>query len=330
MPKAIRAAIIGTGAAVPTKVVTNADLEKILDTSDEWITQRTGIRERRVAGNDLSTAPLAIEAARKALASAQRTPQDIDLILCATVTPEMLFPSTACLVQEALGVKDIPAFDLAAACSGFVYALSTASTFIESGKYRRILVIGAETLTKVADYTDRSSCILFGDGAGAVVLEATTEPRKGVEYSVLCADGSGWDYIYVPAGGSRHPATHETVEERSHYVKMKGREVYKFAVDKMQWLLGHCMEKCGLSVNDVDMVIPHQVNSRIIQSAAEKHNFPMDKIYMNIDRYGNTSSASIPLALDEALKAGRIGPGSLLLMVAFGSGLTWAGAVVRL
>jgi 3-oxoacyl-[acyl-carrier-protein] synthase-3 len=330
MPEPIRAAITGTGAAVPEKVMTNADLEKILDTSDEWITQRTGIRERRVAAEGQSTASLAIDAGKAALASAGRTPQDLDLILCATVTPEMLFPSTACFVQAALGVKDIPAFDLGAACSGFVYALATASLFIETGKYRRILVIGAETLSKVADYTDRSSCILFGDGAGAVVLEPSTHPGRGLLYSVLCAAGSGWDYIYVPAGGSRSPASHETVESRDHYVKMRGREVYKFAVDKMQWLLGDCMEKCGLSVSDVDLVIPHQVNSRIIQSAAEKYNFPMDKVYVNIDRYGNTSAASIPLALDEARRAGRIGPGSLLILVAFGAGLTWAGAVLRL
>jgi 3-oxoacyl-[acyl-carrier-protein] synthase III len=330
MPDPIRAAIIGTGAAVPSKVMTNADLEKILDTSDEWITQRTGIRERRVAGEGQSTASLAIEAARAALASAQRAPQDLDLILCATVTPEMLFPSTACFIQAALGVRDIPAFDVGAACSGFVYALATGSLFIETGKYRRVLVVGAETLSKVADYTDRGSCILFGDGAGAVVLEPSSDARRGLLYSVLCADGSGWDYIHVPAGGSRSPASHETVEGRSHYVKMRGRDVYKFAVEKMQWLLGHCMEKCGLSVADVDLVIPHQVNSRIIESAAEKYNFPMDKIFMNIDRYGNTSAASIPLALDEAMKAGRVGPGSLLLMVAFGAGLTWGGAVVRL
>jgi 3-oxoacyl-[acyl-carrier-protein] synthase-3 len=330
MGETLQAAILGTGAAVPAKVMTNADFEKILDTSDEWITQRTGIRERRVAGVGQSTSSLATEAAQKALAASGVAPGELDLIICATATPDMILPSTACLVQDALGVKDIPAFDLGAACSGFVYALATGSQFVQTGRYRRVLVIGADTLSRVADYTDRGSCILFGDGAGAVVLEPSTQDGRGILYSVLCADGSGWDYIHIPAGGSRTPASNQTVEAGDHYIKMRGREVYKFAVEKMQWLIGHCMEKCGLSVGDVDLVIPHQVNSRIIESAAEKHNFPMEKIYMNIHRYGNTSAASIPLALDEAIRSGRAGPGSLLILVAFGAGLTWAGTVVRL
>ena len=218
---------------------------------------------------------------------------------------------------------------MGAACSGFLYALSTGGVYVESGRYRRVLVLGADTLSKFSDYTDRGSCILFGDGAGAVVLEPSTNGR-GVLYSVLCADGSGWDYIHIPAGGSRTPASVKTVEDHDHYVKMRGREVYKFAVEKMQWLIGDCMEKCDLKVDDVDLLIPHQVNSRIIESAAQKHNFPMEKIYMNIHRYGNTSAASIPLALDEAVRSGRAKPGSLVIMVAFGAGLTWAGSVVRL
>jgi 3-oxoacyl-[acyl-carrier-protein] synthase III len=310
--------------------MSNADLEKMLDTSDEWITQRTGIRERRVTEIGQTTASLATEAARKALAASGVSAGEIELIICATVTGDMVFPSTACFVQDALGVKDIPAFDVGAACSGFLYAISTGSAFIEAGRYRKVLVIGADNLSKLADYTDRGSCILFGDGAGAVVLQPSTQPGRGILYSFLCADGSGWDYIHVPAGGSRTPATHQTLDARDHYVKMKGRDVYKFAVDKMQWLLGDCMAKCGLSVADVDLLVPHQVNSRIIESAAGKYGFPMEKVFMNIDRYGNTSAASIPLALDEAVRSGQAKPGSLVILVAFGAGLTWAGAVVRL
>jgi 3-oxoacyl-[acyl-carrier-protein] synthase III len=326
----LRAAILGTGSAVPSKVMTNADFEKILDTSDEWIVQRTGIRERRVAEKNESTSTFAIEAAKGALAAAGIAPGELDLIVCSTVTPDMIFPATSCLVQNALGVKDIPVFDLSAACSGFLYGLTTGCAFVETGKYRKVLVIGADTLSKVCDYTDRGSSILFGDGAGAVVLGPTSQEGRGVLYNILCADGAGWDYIHVPAGGSRAPATHETVEARQHYVKMRGRDVYKFAVDKMQWLLGDCMEKCGLTMKDVDLLVPHQVNIRIIESAAQKYDFPMDKIYLNIDRYGNTSAASIPLALDEAVRTGRAKPGSLVILVAFGAGLTWAGSVLRL
>jgi len=325
-----RAAIAGMGVAVPEKVLTNFDFEKFLDTSDEWITQRTGIHQRRVVSGEQSTATLATDAARAALADAKAQPQDLDLIVCATVTPEMPFPATACFVQDALGAKDIPAFDINAACSGFIYALTVASQFIQTGAYKKILVVGADTLTRITDYSDRGSCILFGDGAGAVVLEPTDQPGKGILYNVLHADGSGWDYIHVPAGGSRTPASHQTVDARGHYVKMRGRDVYKFAVEKMQWLLEDCMKQCGLSVGDIDMVVPHQVNSRIILSATEKFSLPIDKVYMNIDRYGNTSAASVPLAMEEARSAGKIGPGSLILLVAFGAGLTWAGSVIRL
>jgi 3-oxoacyl-[acyl-carrier-protein] synthase-3 len=242
----------------------------------------------------------------------------------------MTLPSTACVIQSDLGARNVPAFDIGAACSGFIYAVSVASKFIETGTYRRILVIGTETLSRFADYTDRGSCVLFGDGAGAVVLEATEDPARGVIYSVLHAEGSGWDYIYIPAGGSRSPATLKTVGDRDHYIKMRGKEVYKFAVEKMQWLMGDCMEKCGLGVDDIDLVVPHQVNSRIIESAAEKFHLPLSKVFVNIDMFGNTSAASIPLAMQHARDEGRIGPGSTLLLVAFGAGLTWAGAVVRI
>lgn len=326
-----RAAIRGTGSYVPDQVLSNADFEKILDTSDEWIIKRTGIKERRIVAKDQSTAALAIEAGKAAMAEAGVTGSDLDLIIAATITPEMILPATACFVQEALGATDVPAFDISAACSGFIYALSVADSLIQTGKYRRILVVAADALSRFTDYTDRGSAILFGDGSGAAVLEPCREGENGgVLYTCLHANGGGWDLLHIPAGGSRMPATHETVEQRGHFIHMRGRDIYKFAVEKMQWLLGHCMAQCGLSVEDVDMVVPHQVNTRIIQSATEKHGFPIEKVYMNIDRFGNTSGASAAIALDEAIRLGRIGPGSTVILVAFGAGLTWGGAVVKL
>ena len=330
MSAALRAVITGMGSAVPEKVLTNRDFEAFLDTSDEWITQRTGIRERHVVAEGESTATLAIASARAALADANLQPTDLDLIVCATVSPDYPLPATACLVQDALGATNVPAFDLSAACSGFIYALTVGSQFIETGKYRRVLVIGVDVLSRFADYTDRGSCILFGDAAGAVVLEASENEDAGVQYTVLHTDGSGWDFIHVPAGGAKTPASKETVEQNLHYVKMRGRDVYKFAVEKMQWLLGDCMSHCNLTPDDVDMVVPHQVNQRIITSATEKFNFPVEKVYVNISRFGNTSAASIPLALWEARQEGKVCPGSTVLLVAFGAGLTWAGAVVKL
>ncbi|NLF29361.1 MAG: ketoacyl-ACP synthase III [Planctomycetes bacterium] len=330
MTGSLRGAVVGTGSYAPQTVMTNADFEKILDTSDEWIVQRTGIRQRHLVADGESSATLATEASRRALDDAGMAPGDLDLIVCATVSPDMLLPSTACFVQEALGATDVPAFDVSAACSGFVYALATANGFISQGLYRRILVIGVDTLSRFADFSDRGSCILFGDGAGAAVIEATDRPDRGVRYLKLGADGKGWDYICMPAGGSRKPATAETVAAGEHFIKMRGRDVYKFAVEKMAFLLEDAMAACNLSVDDIDMVIPHQVNQRIIESATEKVNFPMDKVYVNIERYGNTSGASIPLALDEARRNGQLGSGATVLMVAFGAGLTWGGAVVGL
>jgi len=330
MAKVFRAAMTGLGSAVPEKVMANEDFEKILDTSDEWITTRTGIKQRRIVSDGQTTASLGTEASRKALADAGVEPQQLDLIICATITPDMIFPATACFIQDALGATDVAAFDISAACSGWLYGLAMASKFIETRTYHRILVIGTETLSRFSDYTDRGSCILFGDAAGAAVLEATEEANRGICYNVMHADGRGWDYIHVPAGGSRTPATHQTVDEHLHYVKMRGRDVYKFAVEKMQWLLGDCMEHCNLTADDVDLVVPHQVNIRIIKSAAARVGFPIEKVYVNIDRYGNTSAASIPLAMDEARQAGLIGPGSLVMLIAFGAGLTWAGTVLRL
>lgn len=330
MNSQIKAAVTGVGAYVPDKVLTNADFEKMVDTSDEWITQRTGIKERHVVAESDSTASMSTEAGRRACRAAGIDPSELDLIICGTITPETLCPSSACYIQRDLGATDAAAFDLSAACSGFVYGVSIASRFIEAGQFSKCLIIGAETLTRFTDYDDRGSCILFGDGAGAIVLEPTTDPTKGVQYTVMHADGNGWDYIWLPAGGAKLPASQQTVTDHLHYLKMRGRDVYKFAIEKMQWLLADCMTACNLSADDIDLVVPHQVNIRIIKSAAEKLNFPLEKVYVNIDRYGNTSAASIPIALDEAVRAGRIGDGSMVLLIAFGAGLTWAGAVVRL
>ncbi|HUO10713.1 MAG TPA: beta-ketoacyl-ACP synthase III [Phycisphaerae bacterium] len=325
------ARIAGTGSALPERRLTNADLERMVETSDEWIVQRTGMRERRLAGPQESTATLATAAARNALDDANISPQDIDLIILATLTPDMLSPGTACLVQHNLGIKKhIGAFDLNAACSGFVYALSTAAQFLRTGAYKNILVIGAETLSRVVDYTDRNTCILFGDGAGAAVLTRDDNPAVGLQSFHLGANGDGAPFISIPAGGSLHPASATTLAEKMHYLKMNGREVYKFAVHQMTESLRAAMESCNLTPDTVKLVVPHQVNQRIIDSATEKMGFPKDKVFLNIDRYGNTSAASVPIALDEARKSGRCGKGDWIIMVAFGAGLTWAAATVKL
>ena len=330
MPKLLRAAVTGIGAYVPRRVMTNADFEKIVDTSDEWIVQRTGVKERHIVGENESTASMASAAGRQALERAGVQADQLDLIIVATVTPDMILPATACFVQQELGAFKAAVFDVSAACSGFLYALTTGCQFVQTGMYRRVLVIGADALSRFTDYEDRGSCILFGDAAGAVVLEPCDDDSRGVLYNVIHADGSGWDFIHTPAGGSRNVASEQTVRDRLHFIKMRGRDVYKFAVEKMQWLIGNCLESCNLTVDEVDLVIPHQVNIRILQSAAEKYNFPMDKLYVNIDRYGNTSGASVPLALEEAYRLGKIGPGSTVMLIAFGAGLTWAGSVLRL
>ena len=323
--------IAGSGSCVPQRRLTNADLEKLVDTNDEWIVQRTGIRERRMAGAGESTVTLALQAARNALDNAHVTADQLDLIIVGTLTPELITPSTACLLQEKLGMKrHIGAFDMGAACSGFVYSLATAAQFIQNGAYKNILVVGAETLTRIIDYTDRGTCILFGDGAGAVVLSATDDITRGIQAFELGADGMDSDMLYVPAGGSRLPASAETIQNRQHYLKMNGREIYKFAVHQMTNSLQKAMEACHLTAADVKLVVPHQVNQRIIDSATEKMGFPKEKVFVNIDRYGNTSAASVPLALDEALRAGACGPGDWIIMVAFGAGLTWASVTVKM
>jgi 3-oxoacyl-[acyl-carrier-protein] synthase-3 len=323
-----RATIIGTGSYLPEKRLTNDDLASMVDTNDEWITQRTGIKERRIAAKDESTASLATIAAKRAIESAGIAAADIDLVLCATITPEMQFPATACFVASALGLSTTPAFDLSAACSGFIYALETAANFIATGRYRNILVIGAETLSRITNYKDRASCILFGDGAGAVVLQATPEPRRGLIYSSLHSDGSEWDMLCCKPG-SRHPLDIEALEAGAQYMQIRGREVYKFAVHRFEELIEDAMRKCELKPTDIKLIVPHQVNQRIIDSAMEKLGLTSDKAFVNIQKYGNTSAASIPIALDEAWKAGLIKKDDVIVFVAFGAGLTWANAVVR-
>jgi 3-oxoacyl-[acyl-carrier-protein] synthase-3 len=323
------AIITGTGSAVPEKRLTNADLAKMVDTNDEWIIQRTGIRQRRIAGEGETTASLAIIAARKALAAAGIQASDLDLILTATITPEMIFPTTSCFVAAALGLNQTPAFDMTAACSGFVYGFNVAANFIRAGQYRNVLMIGAETLSRITDYQDRGSCILFGDGAGAVVLQRSTDPRRGLIYSQLCADGNGAEVMRCMPG-SRHPISHEMVDNRQQFMQLKGREVYKFAVQKFVELIEQAMRACELTPETLKLIVPHQVNQRIIDSAIEKLGLPPEKVYVNIERYGNTSAASIPIALDEAWREGKLSVGDAVIFVAFGAGLTWGSAVVRI
>jgi 3-oxoacyl-[acyl-carrier-protein] synthase-3 len=324
-----RVTIAGTGSCLPEKRLTNDDLSKMVDTNDEWIVQRTGIRERRIASEGETTASLATQAARNAIAAAGLEPKDIDLIIVATVTPEMTFPSTACFVGAALGLNSTPGFDLTAACSGFIYSMVTGANFIRTGMYRNVLVVGAETLSRVTDFTDRTSCILFGDGAGAVVLSRTESPGSGLLYSSMFADGNGADVMKCPPG-SRNPISLQLIESRQQYMQIRGREVYKFAVTKFEELIQEAMRACELSADQVKLIVPHQVNQRIIDSAIEKLGFPSDKVMVNIDKYGNTSAASIPIALDEAWRQGRVQKGDVVIFVAFGAGLTWANAVVRI
>jgi len=322
------AAIIGWGHYVPEHVLTNADLEQMVETNNEWIMSRTGIRERRVAAPDETTATLGASAARKALAVAHLDPSDLDLIMVATATPDYFFPSTACVVQSLLGVTRIPAFDIGAACSGFIYALATATQFIRTGVYSRILVIGAETLTRLTDYTDRRTCVLFGDGAGAVVLEATDQ-RRGLLSLTLGADGSGGDLLRAPGGGFTLPVTQEIIDRRAQYITMEGSEVFKFAVRTMGDAAIEAIARAGMHFREIDMLIPHQANLRIIEATAKRLDLPRDRVWVNIDRYGNTSAATIPISISEASDRGLLHEGANLLLVAFGGGLTWGASVIR-
>jgi len=322
------AGILGTGICLPEKILTNKDLEKIVDTSDEWIRTRTGILERRIVDDNTPTSVLAEKAGRRALENSGINPSDIDLIIVATVTPDMIFPATACLVQERLGAKSSAAFDLEAGCTGFIYALVTGAQFVASGAYNYVLVIGAETLSKVTNWQDRNTCVLFGDGAGAAVIGPVAE-GYGILGIDLGSDGKGGNLLDIPAGGSLYPASEYTVANDMHYIRMNGNEVFKFAVRIIGETAIKALESAGLGREDVDFLIPHQANSRIIQAAVKRLQLSQEKVYVNLDRYGNTSAASVPIALHEAVMDGRIKDGNIIVLVAFGAGLTWGAAVVR-
>jgi 3-oxoacyl-[acyl-carrier-protein] synthase-3 len=314
--------------AVPDKVLTNEDLAKMVDTNDEWIVSRTGIRERRIAGSDQSTASLASDAAMRALEVANVHPGDLDMIILSTSTPEYIFPATASLVQDQIGAVKASAFDLLAACTGFVYALNLGSQAIKSNGADNVLIIGSETLSRVVNWKDRNTCILFGDGAGAFVMQASEEPG-GVLSAVLRSDGSGKDLLSVPGGGSRHPASMQTLYDGLHYIQMNGREVFRFATRVMAEATQQTIESAKITMDDIQLLIPHQANLRIIEAAARRLDYPMEQVMVNVDRYGNTSTASIPIATVEALEQGRLKPGDNTVMVAFGSGLTWGAALIQ-
>lgn len=320
--------ILSTGKYVPEKVLTNADLEKMVETNDEWIVTRTGMKERHIAREDEASSDLAYEAALIALKKANLAPEDLDLILVATITPDSAFPSTACILQNRLGAKKAAAFDLSAACSGFIYGLASASNFIATGMYKNALVIGAECLSKITDYTDRNTCILFGDGAGAVVLGEVPKGRGFLSFE-LGADGSGGELLKLAGGGSRMPSSQSTVDNKQHYIYMAGSEVFKFAVRIMGNAAEEVLRKAGLEKSDIDLLVPHQANIRIIQSAVHRLNLPEEKCMINLHKYGNVSAASIPLALAEADEEGRIKPGDCVVLVGFGGGLTWGATAIR-
>ncbi len=323
-----RAVVAGTGSSLPAKVLTNKDLEKMVDTSDEWITTRTGIRERHVAEEGQGMSEYASAAGRKAMEMAGVGAADLDMIICATVTPDMPIPSTACFIQHQLGAKGAACFDMAAGCSGYIYALAVAEQFLVSGSCERILVIGAELLSKFLNWKDRTTCVIFADGAGASLL-CRGDSDRGVLATILKADGSMADFICLPGGGTLHPPSEKTISEGLHYIRMRGNETFKLAVRSLEEVSRDVLRKAGLQPSDVDLFIPHQANRRIIDAVGSRLGFEEDRVFVNIDRVGNTSAASIPIALDEAVRAGRVKRGNALLFAAFGAGLTWGAAVVR-
>jgi 3-oxoacyl-[acyl-carrier-protein] synthase III len=317
-----RAKIIGTGSYLPEKILTNHDLEKMVDTNDEWITERTGIKERRISAANEATSDLAVKAALKAIESSKIDPKNIELIIVGTSSPDMLFPSTSCIVQEKIGAVNAACFDASAACSGFNYALAAGSSFIESGQYNNVMVIGADTLTKYLDWTDRNTCILFGDGAGAVMLKASTD-GSGVLANKLGADGTGGKFLTMPGGGSRDP------EAKKRFITMEGKDVFKFASKALPHSVKEVLEKAKVSIDKVSLLIPHQANIRIIDFALKNLGLPKEKVYVNLQRYGNTSAASIPIALDEAIKEKRIKSGDIVVLSGFGAGLTYGANVIK-
>jgi len=325
----LRAVIAGTGSYLPERILTNADLAKMVDTSDEWIISRTGIKERRVVAPDEATSDLAAAAARRALEMASADAEELDLIIVATITPDYMFPSTAGQVQRLLGAHRAAAFDIEAACTGFIYALSVGELFITSGKYKKVLVIGAEVLTRFVDWEDKTTCVLFGDGSGAAILVPSEDEERGIISTHLHNDGRMWDMLMAPAGGSRLPIDEQAIANKLNTVKMRGNEVFKVAVTKLSEVVDEVLEVNDLREEDIDFLVPHQANLRIIQATARKLKLPMEKVIITVDRHGNTSAASVPLALDEAVRSGRIKRNDRVLLEAFGGGLTWGAALVR-
>jgi 3-oxoacyl-[acyl-carrier-protein] synthase-3 len=324
-----RAVITGYGSFAPATKLTNDELAKMVDTSDEWITTRTGIKVRHITTDNETTAFLATEASKRALAEAKLDADELELIIVATITPEMVFPSTASFVQRALGAKKAWVFDLAAACSGFVYGLAIVQQFLESGRYKNALVIGAETLTKITDWTDRASCVLFGDGAGAVVLPQSEGQGRGIIYSTMASDGDRWEALNCQAYGSRYPANKQLDDPKKIYMQIKGREVYQLAIRRIVETVTDCLGVCNLTLDDISMLISHQMNGRIIESAAKRLNLPDEKVFMNIAEYGNTSAASVPIAFDQCVRQGKVKRGDIVIFVTFGAGLTWGANVIR-
>jgi 3-oxoacyl-[acyl-carrier-protein] synthase III len=320
--------ITGVGSHVPIKVLTNTELEKMVETSDDWITSRTGIKERRICATDEFTSDLAANAARKAMERANVTPDQIDLIIVATITPDMPFPSTACLVQHKIGAKRAAAFDLEAACSGFIYALEIAQQFIMSRTYDTVLVIGAEKLSSIVDWQDRNTCVLFGDGAGAAILQNRPNSH-GLLTAVMGADGEKADLLFMPGGGSRCPATAQSITSRMHYLRMEGKETFKNAIQAMQTAAEEALKRCDLDISRIKCIIPHQANRRIIDAVGERLGAKPEQLFVNLHKYGNTSAASVAIALDEAVESGAVKTGDLILLVVFGAGLTWGAAVIE-
>lgn len=324
----MKAKITSTGSYTPEKVLTNHDLEKMVETSDEWIIERTGIKERRISAPWQATSDLAFEASIRALRKANLSAKDIDLIILATVSPDMLVPSAACILQMKLGASNAVAFDINGACSGFIYALSVAEKFIKTGASKRALVIGAEVLSRFTDWTDRTTCVLLADGAGAVIVEPTNK-NEGIEVIDIFSDGTMWDYIHMPAGGSKMPITEEVIKKRLNFIKMKGNETFKVAVKTLEEIVEATLKKAGITSSELSLLVPHQANIRIIQAMAKRLSLPMEKVMVNIDKYGNTSAASIPIALDEANEQGRLKKGDYVLLAAFGAGLTWGATLIK-
>lgn len=324
----INAGILGTGHAYPEGILTNADLEKMVETSDDWITSRTGIKQRRKAAPGEYTSLFAIKAARQAIERARIDPAEIDTLICATVTPDQILPSTGCLIQAELGANNAAAFDIAAACSGFLYGLTMANGLIRTGQSKRALVIGAEVLTQYVDYTDRSTCVIFGDGAGAAVL-GPVEGERGILSARIRSDGRFAEHLYAPGGGTKHPSTAETIAAGEHFFKMKGNELFKVAVRSMADISREVLGEAEKTATDVDLFIPHQANQRITDAVARQLDVNLERVYSNISMHGNTSSASIPIALDECVEAGRVNDGDLVLLASFGGGVTWGGVLIR-